>query len=160
MKYAIICILAIFCIVPQVNAEVWGSDFGVFVTETERPAFAYTITSKFSAEPVFGQIVQKIEVSACYSDRDLGETSETYALRAFGTRAFVYSYRPDYRIYVGIGPGVWTFFNTDGADKASTAFKGEVGWQYRTLDIHLAGDIIALEGPDLYYLYGGLVMGF
>jgi hypothetical protein len=133
-----------------------GLDFGVLLSKDAAPEFGYAVHSDFSIESLLGPVIDKMEVSALYADRDWGdEATEVYAMRAFALKDYAFG-----KFFAAIGAGTWAFANTSGADFAHSAVTAEGGYRLGSFQFHVGGDIVSRDGPDMYYPHIGASISF
>ena len=159
---ATVCSLVLLCgaVTAQTpEAQDWiGGEFGMLLQKTQQPVFAYSLTKTFTLDKIpvlsnlLGTFAQGWEGSVLYADRAVGEPDEIYAGRIFNFKVFAYK-----GFFTGLGVGAWTFANTDGADVVKAATKGGIGYAKGGFIFRAAGDIVSLEGDDLYFVHLGIV---
>lgn len=137
----------------KAQSPIDGIDFGIIVSKDASPEFGYSITNTFDVEPVGGPLFQLLKVSVLYSERSWLGGPEIYATRAFVGREVHYKSG-----YLGMSAGTWAFFVSNGSDHAKPAFSVAMGLRSGIVDIHIGGEIVSFDGPDLYYLSTGLVI--
>lgn len=138
----------------QVDNKIWGGSYGVLMEKGSAPCFAYTVTAVLNLYDLGGPLIQKIEMSAMYADRQWEKSTEIYALRTVGVKEFHFG-----DAYFGPSLGGYTFINSSGSDMFYTSVGFELGYRTKPLDIRIGGDVITREGADLYYPYIGLLVG-
>ena len=151
----IVLLLAV-SVAAQTPAEnkIWGGTYGVLLARGEHPEFAYTVTAVLNLYDLGGPLIQKIEMSAMYSDRQWEKSTEIYALRTVGVKEFHFG-----DAYFGPSIGGYTFINTNGSDMFYTSAGFELGYRTKPVDIRIGGDVITRDGADLYYPYIGVLVG-
>lgn len=130
-----------------------GADYGVLMSSDGHPEFAYSIATDISVKKFLWPVVEYVEAGVLYSDRPWKETTETYVLRSFAVRTVKVG-----EFSIGLGAGFWNYVNTAGSDFSQKAIKTQIEYDVGPLNAHLGGDIVHFDGPDQYYVYGGLVI--
>ncbi len=155
-RKVIISMIAVMLLLPfslKAQSPVDGADFGVVVSKDSSPAFGYAISNTFDVQSVGGPLFQFLRASLLYSERSWGPAPEMYVARVFTGREVHYR-----AAYIALGAGTWAFLVSDGSDHAQVAFSLSGGLRAGPLDLHIGGEVVSFDGPDLYYLSAGLVI--
>ena len=131
-----------------------GAHFGVIVSDGDGPTLAWGVRNSFSIEKIGGELFHFVEASFLRSKRGFRSQPELYVARLFTGREVHWK-----KSYISLATGTWAFINTTGADHARMALASAIGYRTGPLDLHLGGELVSIDGPDLYYLSVGLVIG-
>lgn len=148
--------LAVLLLLPfslKAQSPVDAGDFGVLVSQDSKPEFAYAIGTSYDVKKIGGPLFQFVSASILYSDRNWSAASETYVLRTITGREAHWK-----KAYAALGAGPWLFINTEGSDFAKLAFSLSLGYRTGPFDVHIGGQVVDFDGPNLHFLSAGIVI--